>query len=450
MPSPRDATVASTGGSHGASAPASTAFPRPAPSFPARGWAVWWGATCRNAFPRRIPSITSTSWRSLSAPGRSLLLTTYTSAISITPALRVWMPSPDSGTSTRTVVSALRAMSSSVCPTPTVSTRMRAKPNASSRSATSSVVVASPPCAPRVAIERMNTCGSRLADSIRIRSPSSAPPVNGLVGSTATTPTESAWARNCWMSRSVSVLLPAPGGPVIPMRRAPPNRVCACDRTRSNPSRWFSTRLIARASAAGSRRSSPSRIASSRIPSPTLTITRPCVAAQHAAPLLLPAVERHRPHRSRAHRDPLDARRARREDVELQAPERESLAGARNPPEDLHEQAPHRLRAPIGCVERHVERLLQLAGGGAALQFHDADGRGAARGRRLGLEDLGDEVAQQILEGHEARRAAELVQHDREVTAPALHLEHQIGRARRAGDHERGPNRHRGVGRELE
>src|SRR3989449_5024816 len=66
-------------------------------------------------------------------------------------------------------------MSSSVCPTPTVSSSTRSKPKASSRSATSSVVVASPPCAPRVAIERMNTPGSTPADSIRIRSPSSAP-----------------------------------------------------------------------------------------------------------------------------------------------------------------------------------------------------------------------------------------------------------------------------------
>src|SRR5207249_1720881 len=127
--------------------------PPSSPPSPARGrggGGEWWGATCRNAFPRRIPNITSTSWRSVSAPGRSLLLTTYTSAISITPALSVWMPSPDSGTSTSSVVSALRAISSSVWPTPTVSTRMRANPNASSRSATSSVVVARPPCPPRV------------------------------------------------------------------------------------------------------------------------------------------------------------------------------------------------------------------------------------------------------------------------------------------------------------
>src|SRR5438552_2946626 len=142
---------------------------------------------CANALPLRIPSITSTSCFSLSAPGLSLLLITYSSATSMTPALSVWMPSPDSGTSTSTVVSAVRATSSSVCPTPTVSSRMRSNPKASSRSVTSSVVVARPPRAPRVAIDRMNTFGSRLAASIRIRSPSSAPPVNGLVGSPAAT-----------------------------------------------------------------------------------------------------------------------------------------------------------------------------------------------------------------------------------------------------------------------
>src|SRR2546427_5787136 len=176
------------------------------------------------------------------------------SAISITPAFNVWMPSPDSGTSTSTVDSAVRATSSSVWPTPTVSIRIRSNPNASRRSATSSVVVARPPCAPRVAMDRMNTPGSRPADSIRLRPPSNAPPVKGLVGSTATTPTPSCRARNRWISRSVSVLLPAPGGPVTPMRRdAPrPRPACTWDSRRSNPSRWFSTRLIALAADAPS------------------------------------------------------------------------------------------------------------------------------------------------------------------------------------------------------
>ncbi len=69
----------------------------------------------------------------------------------------------------------------------------------------------------------MNTPGSSAIDSIRIRSPSSAPPVNGDVGSTATTATRRPWDRKVATTRSVTVDLPAPGGPVSPMRRARPS-----------------------------------------------------------------------------------------------------------------------------------------------------------------------------------------------------------------------------------
>ncbi len=132
------------------------------------------------------------------------------------------MPSPDSGTSSSRLVSAMRDTASSDCPTPTVSTRIRSKPAASRTSHTSRVEVARPPSEPRVAIERMNTPGSSAMLSIRIRSPSRAPPEKGLVGSTATTATVCPWARSAATSRSVSVDLPAPGGPVMPIRWARP------------------------------------------------------------------------------------------------------------------------------------------------------------------------------------------------------------------------------------
>jgi hypothetical protein len=48
-------------------------------------------------------------------------LITNTSATSISPAFMAWMLSPDSGTSTTTLVSAVPAISSSLWPTPTVS-----------------------------------------------------------------------------------------------------------------------------------------------------------------------------------------------------------------------------------------------------------------------------------------------------------------------------------------
>src|SRR5262249_42965584 len=57
-----------------------------------------------------------------------------------------------------------------------------------------------------------------------MRSPSSAPPVNGLDGSTARMPTVFCCARKRRASSLTSVLLPAPGGPVTPMRHARPTR----------------------------------------------------------------------------------------------------------------------------------------------------------------------------------------------------------------------------------
>src|SRR5688572_19716622 len=50
--------------------------------------------------------------------------------------------------------------------------------------------------------------------------------------------------------RSTTVDFPAPGGPVIPMRRARPSVRCTPESRRSNPGRAFSTTEIARASAA--------------------------------------------------------------------------------------------------------------------------------------------------------------------------------------------------------
>jgi hypothetical protein len=148
----------------------------------------WCPAAAGCASPSRMCSITSSSCASRSAPGRSALLITKTSAISISPAFIAWIESPDSGTSTTTVVSAVSAISSSDCPTPTVSVITRSKPKASSRSATSLLVVASPPSEPRVAMERMKTPGRWRCCSSGSGRPSSAPPVKGEEGSTGDDP----------------------------------------------------------------------------------------------------------------------------------------------------------------------------------------------------------------------------------------------------------------------
>ena len=154
-----------------------------------------------------------------SAPSRSALLTTKMSAISMMPALSACTSSPVPGTSITIETSAVRTMSTSSWPTPTVSMRTTSLPAASSTSAASLVARASPPRWPRVAMLRMNTPASPACACIRTRSPRIAPPVNGLVGSTAITPTVRPRARGARaISRSTSVLLPAPGGPVTPTR----------------------------------------------------------------------------------------------------------------------------------------------------------------------------------------------------------------------------------------
>ena len=95
-------------------------------------------------------------------------------------------------------------------------------PAASRILTTSAVFLDIPPKLPRVAILRINTPSSMVSSFIRIRSPKIAPPENGLLGSTAIMPTDLPRLRYSLVSLSVSVLFPAPGGPVIPMTYALP------------------------------------------------------------------------------------------------------------------------------------------------------------------------------------------------------------------------------------
>ena len=97
-------------------------------------------------------------------------------------------------------------------------------PAASIASADCSVASARPPSAPRLAIERMNTPSSRKCSERRIRSPSSAPRVNGLEGSIESTPTLRSDSRSALTRAPIRVLLPTPGGPVKPTIRAEPVR----------------------------------------------------------------------------------------------------------------------------------------------------------------------------------------------------------------------------------
>src|ERR1700754_2561662 len=175
------------------------------------------------------------------------------------------MPSPAPGASSTTVVSASDTTSTSDCPTPTVSTSTTSQPAASSTRRAWGVAHARPPRWPRVAIERMNTPSSVACSPIRTRSPSSAPPEKGEVGSTARTPTRRPCSRNARTSTDVDVDLPTPGGPVRPTTWArPPYGASAAATSRSCPPPDVptpsSTREISRATA----RCSPRRARSTR------------------------------------------------------------------------------------------------------------------------------------------------------------------------------------------
>ena len=85
---------------------------------------------------------------------------TNTSAISMIPALIACTSSPIPGTRTTMVTPASRAISTSSCPTPTVSTITTSRPAASNSIVISVVARAKPPSHPRVAIERMKTPSS--------------------------------------------------------------------------------------------------------------------------------------------------------------------------------------------------------------------------------------------------------------------------------------------------
>src|SRR5690606_15381708 len=98
---------------------------------PLRGWAI---ASIR----RRSRAVSS-------APGRSALLTTNTSATSMSPALLACTASPQPGLTTTIVVSACPATSTSTWPTPTVSSSTQGNPATVSTRTASGADTASPP-----------------------------------------------------------------------------------------------------------------------------------------------------------------------------------------------------------------------------------------------------------------------------------------------------------------
>src|SRR5216683_6638443 len=122
---------------------------------------------------------------------------------------------------------------------------------------------------------------------MRMRSPRIAPPLNGELGSVATTATERSSFRKSVTSTSTSVDLPVPGAPVKPTTYAWARSFNACWRALTDGSR-FSTRLIARARA----RTSPERKPSASISTGSLSsLAKPAVLEvvpdQHHQPIRL-------------------------------------------------------------------------------------------------------------------------------------------------------------------
>src|SRR5215470_10955039 len=94
-----------------------------------------------------------------------------------------------------------------------------------------------------------------------MRSPSNAPRVNGLDGSTETTPTLRSSARTCATRALIRLDLPTPGGPVTPTEYAAPVSGYRSATTSYESGSPFSISVIARANA----RRSPARTPAARL-----------------------------------------------------------------------------------------------------------------------------------------------------------------------------------------
>ena len=146
--------------------------------------------------------------------------------------------------------SASRVTAVSPCPTPAVSSSSRVIPAAAISRSAPGTSGASPPAPVRAAMLRKKIPGRGVR---RTRSPSSAPPLRGLVGSTASTPVPPAAPRsaNAPASAPASSLFPTPGGPVSATTRAADGHPSPAAATAASSSP-DSSRVMARASAARS------------------------------------------------------------------------------------------------------------------------------------------------------------------------------------------------------
>ena len=192
----------------------------------------------------------------------SALFTTMASASSMTPFFIPWSSSPAPVMASSRKISTMSRTVTSLCPTPTVSTRMTPYPAASQSSRVSRLLRVSPPRVPPEGEGRMKAFGSRDRFSIRVLSPRMLPLVTLLLGSTARTATLCPSRQRSTPSASMKVLLPAPGTPVIPTRTAWPVRgrtpAMTCWARSKCAAALLSTSVMARESTVRSPASTPS------------------------------------------------------------------------------------------------------------------------------------------------------------------------------------------------
>ena len=154
------------------------------------------------------------------------------------PALSVWIESPDSGTRTTTRrVGGARDVQLALPDADGLDQHAVEAERVEHVAQLSRVAAASPPSEPRVAIERMKTPGIERdrfhADAIAEQRAAGERRRGVHRDDAHGEPGGAPLAAR----RVTSVLFPAPGGPVIPMRRACPSFGCSAPSSASQPSR---------------------------------------------------------------------------------------------------------------------------------------------------------------------------------------------------------------------
>ena len=107
----------------------------------------------------------------------------------------------------------------------------------------------------------------------------------------------------------------------------------------------------------------------------------------------------------------------------------------------VHEPADRVVLLGVLELEVEVEQLEQLVDVGPAVDARLVVGQ-ALDHRLLDVVlvlDLADDLLEQVLDRHEARRAAVLVEHDRDVDLAPLELVEQVVDRHRLGDEDRRP-----------